>query len=613
MASNVACFYLKNVWIKSLFVLLVLSINMYVGKAVGRSGTAVSSNVDMERISLSSGLQLAVAKTPAVNYLKQWAKELDDAETKVSYEVAVRREREVVAAIDNGLWPEEVYIEYQKLAASTGNVDSARLLVRYGVDSVIDTTASLPTPVGKFHHSVMYCKGEQFLDLYDTGIDLESSAADGSTTPLITAAYSGCLPIVSLLISEDVNVDAVGQHGMNALMVSSSVGNAEAVGILLEDGGADVNAKHKFAGSTALHFAAEMNHEDVIKTLCEYGADANIPNDIGITPLHIASHSGSSVSIGAIARYCRYDVDIITHIPPDQEAAIHDSYYNNATPLFLAAQSGHATAINALAELGANVHFRLPVLTSSEEEPDDLAFLSQIEFNFDSEGLIQDIAENYGESDGAVGREGIGVDGLVYDTEDNVDIREDLQKRLAEEKEELRYDPNANVRLTATREKVGNSEKVLKPSSISKVPSVMTGYYAQPIHIAAENGHADAIVELLAYGADINSMSMGLTPLHLAASKNRPEALKVLLENNAKVDVISELDGSTALFIACGQGYDVIVRLLLKYGADTSIRNVKTGAFPLLHATVNNKMQIVRMLLHDGHADANEATPDGWR
>lgn len=39
----------------------------------------------------------------------------------------------------------------------------------------------------------------------------------------------------------------------------------------------------------------------------------------------------------------------------------------------------------------------------------------------------------------------------------------------------------------------------------------------QPMHVAAENGHSAAVRALLEGGADVDSLSMGVTPLHLAA------------------------------------------------------------------------------------------------
>ena len=124
-----------------------------------------------ESYTMSSGLQLAFTHSPALDVLKKWSYELDNPKKfpQLSYQVAVQRELEVVKHIDGGMWPEEVYTEYQKLVATTGNVDSASLLVRYGVASVVENTIKMTTEDGRFHHSAMYCKGEEFLELFDGG------------------------------------------------------------------------------------------------------------------------------------------------------------------------------------------------------------------------------------------------------------------------------------------------------------------------------------------------------------------------------------------------------------------------------------------------------------
>lgn len=139
--------------------------------------TAIESNKNnavanpKESYTMSTGLQLAFSHSPALDRLKIWTHELDHPQDfpKLNYQVAVQRELEVVQQIDAGLWPQEVYTEYQKLVSTTGNVDSAGLLIRYGVASTIENTVSLTSEMGQFHHSVMYCKGEEFLQLFDAG------------------------------------------------------------------------------------------------------------------------------------------------------------------------------------------------------------------------------------------------------------------------------------------------------------------------------------------------------------------------------------------------------------------------------------------------------------
>ena len=73
---------------------------------------------------------------------------------------------------------------------------------------------------------ILVLSGEDFLDLFDMGIAVDIAARDG-TTPLITASYSGCVPIMGVLLGEGADVEAVGAHGLTALMAAASVGNEE--------------------------------------------------------------------------------------------------------------------------------------------------------------------------------------------------------------------------------------------------------------------------------------------------------------------------------------------------------------------------------------------------
>ena len=52
------------------------------------------------------------------------------------------------------------------------------------------------------------------------------------------------------------------------------------------------------------------------------------------------------------------------------------------------------------------------------------------------------------------------------------------------------------------------------------------GNGAQAIHAAAEEGHAQAVRALVAAGADVDSLSMGVAPLHLACQYDRLDVLQ---------------------------------------------------------------------------------------
>lgn len=72
-----------------------------------------------------------------------------------------------------------------------------------------------------------------------------------------------------------------------------------------------------------------------------------------------------------------------------------------------------------------------------------------------------------------------------------------------------------------------------------------------PLHTAADNGNADAIKILLAYGADVNAIYQfnGRTALHLAAYVGNLSCVKKLIKAGAGM-LMEDINGSTALNIA---------------------------------------------------------------
>jgi hypothetical protein len=66
------------------------------------------------------------------------------------------------------------------------------------------------------------------------------------------------------------------------------VGDVEKVKALLVTNPELINSKDK-SGETPLHWAALMDHKDVVLALLAYKADVNAKNNIGATPLHRAA------------------------------------------------------------------------------------------------------------------------------------------------------------------------------------------------------------------------------------------------------------------------------------------------------------------------------------
>ncbi len=92
----------------------------------------------------------------------------------------------------------------------------------------------------------------------------------------------------------------------------------------------------------------------------------------------------------------------------------------------------------------------------------------------------------------------------------------------------------------------------------------------------------------------------GFTPLGLAAFFGNADAVKVILEHGATVDLKDKSRfGNTALDAAVSANHTDVVRILLAAGANPNVRD-SADYTPLHKAAANGNAEVVRMLLDHG-------------
>lgn len=116
-----------------------------------------------------------------------------------------------------------------------------------------------------------------------------------------------------------------------------------------------------------------------------------------------------------------------------------------------------------------------------------------------------------------------------------------------------------------------------------------------PLHLAAQQGLTKTMAILTERGADIEATTPdGRTPLHAAADNNRPKAVKLLIERGANINAATS-DGSTPLHMAAFRNAKPLVELLIAKGADTNAKN-KAGQTPLYIARASGRSDAVEAL-----------------
>jgi ankyrin repeat protein len=149
--------------------------------------------------------------------------------------------------------------------------------------------------------------------LLDAGADI-NAVGSGDTTPLNEAVFPGRKAAAELLIRRGASLEIGDCTGMTPLIWAAYLGNLEMATLLVENK-AQVDARDK-GGNTALMdairlFASAGEREDwgkpdymgVIKLLLTHGADVNLTNNYGDTPLKIAKEYRRSSVINLLRQH----------------------------------------------------------------------------------------------------------------------------------------------------------------------------------------------------------------------------------------------------------------------------------------------------------------------
>lgn len=121
---------------------------------------------------------------------------------------------------------------------------------------------------------------------------------------------------------------------------------------------------------------------------------------------------------------------------------------------------------------------------------------------------------------------------------------------------------------------------------------------------AAKFGEVMAIATWLDSGGSVDAWReltpVSVTMLMMACEHGQEQAVKLLLERGASVDLTSS-DGGTALMFASGRGHERVVRCLLGWNAAFDVQNHQ-GLTALMSACFYDHVSIVRRLLTAGAA-----------
>ena len=323
----------------------------------------------------------------------------------------------------------------------------------------------------------------------------------------------------------------------------------------------DVNAAQG-DGTTALHWAADLDNLALADVLIRAGAPVNAANDLGATPLYLACRNRSAPM-----------VDRLLAAGADANAKL----LKGETALMTCARTGESKAVKALLVHGADAKAKEPehdqtalMWAAAESHPEAVGML--IEFGADVRARSRIYSQTVvGEQTQRAGREEL-----------NYNVQRGGMTPL----------------LFAARNGDAESAKLLLAAGADANDSLPDGTSA--LVLAAHSGQGNVAITLLEKGADPNAMGVGYAALHAAVLRSDLNLVKALLAHGADPNIkmtkgtpvrrdttdynlLAPLIGSTPYLLAARFLEPEIMRALVAGGADPKI-TMPNGATPLMLA-----------------------------
>lgn len=182
---------------------------------------------------------------------------------------------------------------------------------------------------------------------------------DYGITPLSEAAVVGTPAMLECLLKAGADVNASNDDGQTALMILSRTDKVDAAKLLLNHG-ANVNLAEKWRGQTALMWAAAEGEPDMLKELASHGADLNARSKVNNWDRQVTAENrakymplGGWTALLFAARQGQLDcAKVLVDAGADKDLQDPDG----VSPMVEAIVNGHYEVAAYLADKGADVN-----------------------------------------------------------------------------------------------------------------------------------------------------------------------------------------------------------------------------------------------------------------
>lgn len=175
--------------------------------------------------------------------------------------------------------------------------------------------------------------------LLDHGANIDDTDLCGET-PLMWAVKEGMVDMATLLINRGANLEKLEPGSFMTALLLSIQHRQPDTALLLIDSGADVNIKN-IAGTTPIIWAASNGYYDVVERLIDAGANMDFRQD--------------SFGNTALMRAIEHDYTHVSQLLIERGADLHIQNFQGATALIWAAGRGYIGLIRLLIEKGSDL------------------------------------------------------------------------------------------------------------------------------------------------------------------------------------------------------------------------------------------------------------------
>jgi ankyrin repeat protein len=354
------------------------------------------------------------------------------------------------------------------------------------------------------------------LKMIAAGADVNAAQGDG-TTPLHWAVYKIDAELTRALLARGAKPNVINNYGSSPLAEAVKVADARLVGMLL-DAGSDANAPNQ-EGQTALMLAARSGSVDVAGLLVRHGADVNAKEKWrGQTALMWAADARSAeLTRFLIGRKADVNARALANDWPTQMTGEPRNQYRptgGMTPLLYAARSGCKDCVAALLDAGAD---------PNRPTPDGVTplIVAMDNFAFDTAKLLFER----------------GANPHVWDWWGRTPLYTaiDMNTYSLDAYEERTGPPIVTEKTTALE-----LARLFLDAGVNPNPQLN-------MHRPGRGGNSGRFADEI--------MTTGATPLLRAAGSQDKEAVRLLLDHGARVDVPNVM-GVTPLIAAAGLGME---------------------------------------------------------